>query len=98
MQTYSYKYLAPQSCTLCANYLSKYCYVQAMFGIGKAEKAPLHDDLATYLQRITILEARVTSLELDAGAFRDKVLRKIQHRTEEESAEKLLKPGQKVRR
>lgn len=49
------------------------------------------------MQRVTILEARVTSLELDAGAFRDKVLRKIQHRAEEELIEKPRKAGQKVR-
>ena len=69
-----------------------------MFGFKKSVSQPVSDDLKTYLERVTILEARVTSLELDAGAFRDKVLRKIQHRAEEEQTDKLLKPGQKVRR
>ena len=69
-----------------------------MFSLRKSQSQPVSDDLRTYLERVTILEARVTSLELDAGAFRDKVLRKIQHRSEEEQTDKLLKPGQKVRR
>ena len=62
------------------------------------QKAPVSDELRTFLERITILEARVTSLELDASAFRDKVLRKIQTKTEPEQEK--LKPvlGAKVRR
>ena len=68
-----------------------------MFGFKSSQSQPVSDDLKTYLERITILEARVTSLELDAGAFRDKVLRKIQYRADEAVASQPRKPGQKVR-
>ena len=61
-------------------------------------KELISDELRTFLERVTILEARVTSLELDASSFRDKVLRKIQNKAEPEQEK--LKPtlGAKVRR
>ena len=68
-----------------------------MFSLRKSQSQPVSDDLRTYLERITILEARVTALELDASAFRDKVLRKIQYRADEAVASQPRKPGQKVR-
>lgn len=70
-----------------------------MFGFGRAKEAPLHDELRTYFARIAAIEARVTALELNQDALRDKVLRKIQERHAVPEPEK-SKPGtgQKVRR
>ena len=67
-----------------------------MFSLRKSQSQPVSDDLRTYLERITILEARVTALELDASAFRDKVLRKIQYRADEVTVQP-RKPGQRVK-
>jgi len=68
-----------------------------MFGLGKSHSQPVSDDLRTYLERVTIMEARITALELDASAFRDKVLRKIQYRADDAVAAQPRKPGQRVR-
>lgn len=69
-----------------------------MFGRSKEAPEPVSDDLATFLKRVVILEARVSALELNQDAFRDKVLRKIQQpRTDEQEILKPL-PGGKVRR
>jgi len=69
-----------------------------MFGFGKAPEKPVSDGLATFLQRVTILEARVTSLELDAQSFRDKVLRKIQKQQDDTEEKPKLSAGARVRR
>lgn len=70
----------------------------AMFGFAKEQKPTFSDEIRTYLERITILEQRVTSLELNEQAFRDKVLRKIQYRAVEEEEKPRYATGQKVRR
>ena len=71
-----------------------------MFEWLKKQEQPVSNGLATYLERLTILEARVSSLELSNDTFRNQVLRKIQSKTVEveESPRKLTLPGQKVRR
>lgn len=68
-----------------------------LFG-RKKEKEPLTDEITTYFQRIAMLEARITALELNQDSFRDKVLRKIQQQRGEPEEEKKLAPGCKVRR
>lgn len=70
-----------------------------MFGLGRVKEAPLHDEITRYFARIAALEARVTALELNQDALRDKVLRKIQERHATPEPEK-VKPvlGMKVRR
>ena len=69
-----------------------------MFGLGKKKEEPLSDGIRTYLERITLLESRVTSLELSQDAFRDKVLRKLQSHTVTEEEKPRLTPGGRVRR
>lgn len=98
LKEWSLKYFSGKSSTLSANYLSKYCYLIAMFGLKKEKEEPLSDGIRTYLERITILESRVTSLELNQDAFRDKVLRKLQNHAPEEEKSAKLNPGSKVRR
>ena len=72
-----------------------------MFGLGKAEKQAVPVGIDTLAQRIALVEARVTALELNEGVFRDKVLRKIQQRAVQEEPEEprpKLSAGSRVRR
>ena len=71
-----------------------------MFGLKKEEKAPVTVGIETLAQRIALLEARITALELNEDVFRDKVLRKIQRQAVEQAEPEKVKltAGAKVRR
>lgn len=68
-----------------------------MFKLFSTKNVEPSQDLKTCYERIAYMESRLTALELQNDVFRDKVLRKIQNRNNEEVEKPKLTVGSKLR-